>query len=233
MKKPKLLLMPGMTSPLFCPKTQKVYSTIREEAERRGFEYHIVYYPGQEGEDSGLMTYLGQLEKALLKCRELRPDWLIGFSSGCEVAAGCLGSSKEWVKHIQGTVLWGPCLKQTALDMFDSEKSLHDYIANFSNEPKRTYISLDFLDALPCISTLIHNASGNVRVARGSEDDYNQSLHVQMIAEAHQRMQSQYQTDSHTGIPGLRHSILAHEVTSEQLDNYFDCLFTPFSLRES
>jgi hypothetical protein len=215
MTKFKVLLMPGMSSPLFCPKMRQVYSIIKEEAIRRGFEYHIVYYPGQDGEESGLMTYPGQLEKALLKCREIKPDWLIGFSSGCEVAAGCLGSGEKWVRKVQGTVLWGPCLKQTALSMFDSAEKLHEFIASFADEPKRTYVALNFLDELPCISTLIQNASGDIRVARGSEDNYNTALHIQSIANIHQKIQSQYQTDYYTGISGLKHSILPSEVTSE------------------
>jgi hypothetical protein len=227
MGKAKLVVMPGMSSPLFHPKYQNLYATIKRGAEQHHFEHNIVYYPGQEGKSSGLVTYAGQLEKALLKCREIRPDWLIGLSSGCEIVVSCLGSGEDWVEKIQGSVLWGPCLHATGAAMFKSREERSAYIASLAEEPYQTFVSPDYLETTPCISRLIEKAVGNIRIARGSDDEYSKSEDVFVTATAHRKVQSAYQTEVQE-IQGLRHSVLHDEVTAQQLSEYYDCLFSPF-----
>jgi hypothetical protein len=230
MEKTKLVVMPGMSSPLFHPRYQNLYATVERGAEQLHFEHNIVYYPGQEGKSSGLVTYAGQLEKALLKCREIRPDWLIGLSSGCEIVVSCLGSGEDWVEKIQGSVLWGPCLHATGAAMFKSLEERRAYIASLTEEPHQTFVSPDYLEATPCISNLIEKAIGNIRIVRGSDDEYSKSKDVFITAEVHRKMQPIYQTEVRE-VQGLKHSVLRDEITPEQLDEYFDCLFSPFSDR--
>lgn len=223
----KLLVIPGTTSPLFTTKYKNAYATIKKGAELREVEYHIIYYPGQEGRTSGLMTYEGQLESVLSACSHVQPDWLIGLCNGCDLVADSLASGEDWVNSIKGAVLWGPLLNSTIDDQLPSPESRQGYIDNLA-EQYETFISSDYFDSKPCISTLIKRATGNIRIARGSEDTNNEFSHVEMLAAIHKKSQPQYQTDYHSGISGLKHSVLHEEVTPVQLNKYYDCLFSPF-----
>ncbi len=222
----KVLLLPGMTSPKFAPNYQKLYSTVKEGAEKYGYEYHIVYYPGQEGESSGLLTYDGALANALKKGSEMEPNWIVGLSSGCEVAAGLLGSGKPLIDNIEGAVLWGPCLKETIRSIFTPEE-WQKYITDSKAEPNKTYFSPDFIENTPCVSELIKKAKANIRIARGSNDKYNTVHDVVITANAHQEMNPQYLTETRE-IEGLKHGVLPDEISSELLDKYLKCLFDKF-----
>jgi len=228
MGKSKLLVMPGMSSPLFNSEHQQIYATLEEGAKQCNFEYNIVYYPGQEGVSSGVMTYSGQLENALSKCRAIQPNWIIGLSSGCEVVVGCLGSKETWVDQVQGAVIWGSCLNARGASMFSSSDERYKYLAQLTEEPNRTFVSLDYLETTPCISKLIEELAGNIRIARGSKDPYNTSEDALLLAEVHWRCQSQYKTEI-CEILELEHSVRSSETSVEKLNEYFQCLFTPFT----
>jgi hypothetical protein len=226
MTTPKLLVMPGMTSPKYSQKYQNLYATVKEGAEKYGYEYHIVYYPGQEGSSSGLLTYSGALENAIIKTREISPDWVVGLSSGCEIVAGLLGSNESCTKNIKGAVIWGPCLKKTIKSVFKTDRDWQNYIEN-GKKDNNTYFSPDFIETTPCISELIKYAAVNMRISRGSNDEYSIADDISTCAQIHQKFCPQKSTEI-LEIKGLKHGVISDEYPSRLIDEYFDCLFGYF-----
>ena len=106
----------------------------------------------------------------------------------------------------------------------EQKMAIIDY---YKGKPK-TFVSPDFAEKTPCISELIAQSQGNIRIARGSEDDDTGMEDINVTADVHRREQPNYLTEIRE-VTGLKHSVLKDEVSSEKSEEYFHCLFDPIS----
>jgi hypothetical protein len=220
----RVLVLPGSSSPLNA-RFSAVFAGIESEAKRRGFEYQLVLYPGQNGRASGLMSYSSTLAQAAVLCDRFQPDWLIGRSFGCCVAAGLLASCQPWVRNCVGAVMWGPCLPATVKRIWPTDEDRRSATRKYAEE-RNTYWAPDFLEVFPAIEQLVRNSASNLRIARGTLDEYNTLADLNLLEAVHQQGQPAYHRIVKS-LDGLPHEVVPDELTPTQRQSYFETLFSP------
>lgn len=227
MDKRRVLVLPGTSSPVEGRYVQ-VYSTIAEEAERRGYTCRVACYPGQEGRSSGILSVETATERAKELCEEFRPDWIIGRSFGCVVAATVLTDAEAWIEGCAGAVLWGPGLNATLFRLLPTPERRREKAAEYQDW--NTFLAPDLFDTIPPLENLVRTARCNLRFARGSRDQNNIREELDFLAALHWRMQPEYLREV-MEIGGLEHTVVCDEVSSELLGRYFNVLFDPVTSR--
>lgn len=221
----RVLLLPGMSSPANARYFQ-VYHAIQSEAARRRWPCMLVLYPGQRGEDDTddeVLSYASALDEAKKVAERFRPNWLIGRSFGCTIAAGLLASTPSWLSDCDGAVFWGPSLGSSMRARFADEQTRLRVISELRTQ-HHTRVTEDFLETSPGIEDLISSVPCAVRVARGSED-YDVTLdHMHRLKTLHGADQHDKASEV-VEIEGLKHSVLPQEVSQEHLNQYFAVLF--------
>lgn len=221
----RVLLLPGMSSPANARYFQ-VYHAIQSEAARRRWPCMLVLYPGQRGEDYAadeVLSYASALDAAKKVAEAFRPNWLIGRSFGCTIAAGVLASTPSWLTDCDGAVLWGPSLGSSMRARFADEQTRLHVLSELRTQ-HNTNVARDFLETSPGIEDLISGVPCAVKVARGSEDN-------DITLEDMHRLKTLHRADQHdqpsevVEIEGLKHSVLPQEVSQERLNRYFAVLF--------
>jgi len=219
-----IIVLPGSTSP-YASEIQEVYSTIEDGAQSLGFECQVVAYPGQQGVNSGRLTYASAVERAITVCRERKPAWIIGRCFGCEIACGILASGEPWVGGVRGAVLWGPGLLKRYRTFWPTAEKQRKEIED--HKAKGTWLASDCLDTLPGIESLIQNVRCKVRIARGTADEICKSEDVYDLYEIHHRSQPDF-SQPYLEVPGLDHYVFKSKISADHLAQYYDCLFAPF-----
>jgi hypothetical protein len=222
----RALLLPGSSNPI-CADQKPIYDVVRREAETQGIELRILTYPGQRGASSGAVEYATALTYVLEEARGFKPDWLIGRSLGACVALGLFGSREAWLNDCQGVVVWGPPKRELTEKKWSREK-IHEYI-KFYQEVKETYLSPALFYETPDPAELITEVNCNLRIVRGSEDEFNTGEYVAHLALRHRQVQPNYFTEVQNELDGIGHGITKIDPTNADLPHSdFTWLFNPF-----
>lgn len=221
---PVFVLLPGTSSPTGSESYVRVYSAIEREANRLGYDYHLVDYPGQAGVSSGVLRYETALASALTDCRRLEPERLIARSFGCNVAAGVLGSGEAWVSACHGAVFWGPFFNRAIEDDFGTAAKMEQRKLEY--QEYGVHLADDLFSALPDLSGLICDVRCNIRLARGSLDKYNTSNDLSELGTVHRHHASEFECEV-SKVEGAEHAVNPGEVSQDVLAQYLRCLFVP------
>lgn len=217
----RVIVLPGSSSPLGSPYYKEIYATIEDEARNRGFEITTVLYPGQMGENSGLLEYPTAVERSLEACRIFRPNWLIGRSFGCSIATGVLGVDEDWLADLKSAALWGPCTRRTLHRIWPTVEDREREIAEYKEHG--TYVSLDFFDRYPAIETLIGEARCSLRLIRGSEDIFNTDSELEELSAFHASKQPSFSRKI-VKLDGAKHTVTRDSVSASLLKLYLGCI---------
>lgn len=221
--KPKLrlIILPGSSRP-GSKGYDAAYAGIKSEALRRQFDFKLATYPGQAGAGSGLLDYDAALTNVLDLCRTFRPNWIIGRSFGCLIAAGSLASVESWVDGCSGAVLWGPCLGRTIQRLWPTVADRKAEIDGYARYG--TMLSPDFFETLPAIEEMIRGARSNLRICAGSFDKYCACTDLETLAREHGNSQPRFAREI-AFLDGLPHIVVPEETPEEALSAYYSCLF--------
>jgi hypothetical protein len=218
----RVIQLPGSASPLF-GRYREVYSTIEAEAKCRGYVYHQMVYPGQNGKSSGVLAYDNAIEQVESVCREFEPTWLIGISLGAVIAAGLLASACSWSKTCEGAVLWGAYSGETLRRRWSSEWERKKEIRVHSLKAN-TFLASNYFDVHPAIEGLIGNSCSDLRLARGSTDTLCTQAELEFIAQSFRRSENPHHMDL-VEVEGADHLVGAADTDPITLPHYYDALF--------
>ena len=224
--KRRVLVLPGTARPSD-KRYQRVYETIENGATKCACECRTVSYPGQEGPSSGLLTYLGAVGRAYEAGRVFEPHWVIGRSLGCVIALAVAGMKEPWVERIEGVVLWGPVLGSEMQRRWGSDEAQAEQVRRYE-EQRGTFLAADFYKQLPAIESVAATASRNLRIARGSREEYNEDIDLKCLESIHRRLQPSYLREVRM-VEGVKHEVVAEECSPEALSAYLSVLFDPIA----
>jgi hypothetical protein len=213
----RVMILPGSTSPRGSSYYEDIYSTIEDEARKRGLQVLTVLYPGQDGDGNGFLSYETAVESTLKTCRQYHPNWLIARSFGCSVAAGILSVDENWIENVEMAILWGPCMRRTLNKIWPSIKRKRDEIVEYRRNG--TNVSLDFFEQYPAIEDTIADAKCNIRLIRGSEDIFNSDIDLEELKNTHAVKQPNFRREIKILI-GAKHTVTNKNVPSSVLNQY-------------
>ncbi len=221
------LILPGAASPK-SPTYAGVYAAIEEEAQRRGFQCCLLHYPGQEGGESGRLSYASALLVATESLRRIRPAWIVARSFGCLVAVGALSCREKWVSDVEGVVLWGPVSRAGLLRLFPGSREKENEIQRYRKR-HNTWMERDFFDSQPTLGYMIQSARTNLRLVRGAVDQYNDEQDIAELHSLHSSAQPGLSCEARE-VAGLAHTVNIEETNDDLVWQYFDALFDPIGL---
>lgn len=222
MERRRVLLLPGSANPQSSEKYRLVYGIIKRRAVKLECEFDQIDYPGWK-DRSERLNFNTAFQAGIRRCREFRPEWIIGRSLGCDIAVAVLSSGESWVTGCKGAVLWGPSVSTDNHRLWPTSKEKKKEIAGYAKHG--TFLSEDFFDSTPPLEKKIASAACNLRIARGKLDPYNTPRTISILQEVHAKAQASFQVET-MHIPGLAHSVIGSEGRLA-VEQYFKCLFRP------
>jgi hypothetical protein len=220
MEKRSILLLPGSANPNGSEHYQMVYAIIRQMAEKLEYTFEQVEYPGWK---SGSLNFHTAFAASIKRCRDFKPDWIIGRSLGCDTTVAVLRSGEPWVKGCKGAVLWGPSISADIYRIWPNWAEQKAEIKKYAEY--ETFLSDDFFDSIPPLEKNIAGAACNLRIARGELDHDNTPETISELRRIHAHAQPSFQVELKS-IPGLAHSVTGDEDPAA-IEQYFRCLFQP------
>ncbi len=217
----RIVVLPGSSSPLGSDYYRQIYSTIEDAARNLGYEIMTAVYPGQRGEESGLLSFEGAVKSALTACRAFLPNWIIARSFGCSVAVGLFNTHEGWLKDLRAAALWGPCTRETLFRIWPTHEDREREISEYRKHG--TYVSHDFFEKYPAIEDLIGDARCNLKLIRGTEDIFNTRSDLEQLAATHASTQANFHREV-IELPGAKHTVTNKNVPANLLLEYLECI---------
>jgi hypothetical protein len=202
---------------------------IEEGAHLYNADVVLIQYPGhpdKKGVRAGELNFHNALRVALEQCELIRPEWMIGRSFGATVGIAALGSGASWVRSCTGAVLWGPAFNKYLHALWPTEQDKMDMIQEYRRF--NTSVADNFFQTLPDIESLVNNAESNLRFARGANDSYNSLEELKRLELIHTTAQPTFMRDV-IELDGFDHTPTSSKLTRVQREEYFRCLFKPFT----
>lgn len=206
-------------------KYKQALDMIEEGSKVYNFEIMLVQYPGhpdRAGVSTGQLSFSTALVRVIEECERIEPHWIVGRSFGASIALAALGCQRTWVKACRGAVLWGPAFNKYLEALWPTPEDKARMIREY--EKFNTLLAPDFFETLPDIETLVRNAEGNLRFARGTEDGYNSSEDLRNLETIHRVMQPAFKRQV-IELKGFDHTPVSAKLTAAQREKYFECLF--------
>lgn len=206
---------------------KKALDLIENGAKDYGYAPVLVLYPGhpdRNGVTNGSLSFRSALRETIEQCKDIQPDWILGRSLGATVALAALGSRENWTLHCKGATIWGPVFKRNLDSLYPDDTSRLRAIQDY--EKFGTILASNFFETLPDVEPLINSAAGNLRIARGSEDNYNTTDELYKLANTHSSAQPEFMREVRV-VEGAPHTPIQSRLTQKQISAYLNCLFTP------
>jgi hypothetical protein len=220
----RVLLIPGSTSPILSPKYQVVYDDLHDASKERGFDAHLVVFPGQWADDGMELTFEGSLNTTVNACLEFRPHWVIARSFGCLVAMAAAAIDAVWMRECRGIVLWGPSTSRYVQNRWGTPEKEAATILAYADHGTR--IARGFFTTMPSMDDCIRAARCSLRIARGDQDEYSTWTDMEELCGLHTAAQPEFRCETRA-VLGLGHHVVRSETSPAKWAEYCDALFHP------